>query len=169
MRGSDMRRLFCKKIVPIKTQKVLNVWCWNLNDIFCFCLKMIAIDFGAYWLSILMTVIKNSFVTYWARTTALATPLIFMIKIDFQVGHTHYRCSYLYWGGCTHMLRHTGMCRKKWVSFCRGVARAFMVLTTSFYDKNWKILMRKADFQNFSLFKFFIYKLCMIMCIDIAP
>ena len=27
----------------------------------------------------------------------------------------------------------------------------------------------KSYFQNFSLFQFQVYKLCMIMCIDIAP
>ena len=44
-----------------------------------------------------------------------------------------------------------------------------MILTTSFYDMNQKILTKKKGyFQNFSWFQFYIYKLCMIMCIGIA-
>ena len=41
--------------------------------------------------------------------------------------------------------------------------------TTSFFDSNWKILRKKCYFQNFSPFQFFVYKLCMIMGISIAP
>ena len=29
--------------------------------------------------------------------------------------------------------------------------------------------MKKGYSQNFSLFQYFVYKLCMIMCIDITP
>ena len=46
---------------------------------------------------------------------------------------------------------------------------ALALLFASFYDKNWKIFMKKVYFQNFSWFQYFVYKLCMIMCIDIAP
>ena len=38
-----------------------------------------------------------------------------------------------------------------------------------FYDINQKILTKGCYFQNFSWFKFCIYKLCMIMDISIAP
>ena len=34
---------------------------------------------------------------------------------------------------------------------------------------NQKILQKKGNFQNFSWFQFYVYKLCMIMCIGIAP
>ena len=44
-----------------------------------------------------------------------------------------------------------------------------MILTTSFYNMNQKILTKKVYFQIFSWFQFYIYKLCMIMCIVIAP
>ena len=39
-----------------------------------------------------------------------------------------------------------------------------VILTTSFYDMNQKILTKKkAYFQNFSWFQFYVYKLCMIL------
>ena len=38
-----------------------------------------------------------------------------------------------------------------------------------FYDINQKIFTRNGYFQNFSWFKFFVYKLWMIMCIGNAP
>ena len=44
-----------------------------------------------------------------------------------------------------------------------------LILTTSFYDKNQKIETKKADFQNFSWFQFYIFKLCMIMCVSLPP
>ena len=44
-----------------------------------------------------------------------------------------------------------------------------MVLTTHFYDKNWKILTKKGYFQNFAWFQYFFYKLCIIMCIAVSP
>ena len=47
------------------------------------------------------------------------------------------------------------------------------MLTASFYDINQKILKKKKKkkgyFQNFSWFKFYIHKLCMIIWIGIAP
>ena len=43
-------------------------------------------------------------------------------------------------------------------------------LVTSFYDMNQKILTKTTTyFQNFSWFQFYVYKLCMIVCIGIAP
>ena len=47
-----------------------------------------------------------------------------------------------------------------------------VILTTSFYDMNKKILEKKNKtklFPNFQLIPIFIYKLCMIMCIGITP
>ena len=55
---------------------------------------MIPIDFDAYWFRILMRVIKNSFVIYWARkrkigntcyNNSVGNTADFQIKIDCQV------------------------------------------------------------------------------------
>ena len=44
-----------------------------------------------------------------------------------------------------------------------------VIVATSFYDKTRTILMQKDYFQNFTWFQYFVNKLCMIMCINIAP
>ena len=55
------------------------------------------------------------------------------------------------------------------MSMLKGIA---VILTTFFLwhkseDINKK--KKKGNFQNFSSFTFYVYKLCMIMCISIAP
>ena len=47
--------------------------------------------------------------------------------------------------------------------------KEYSVILTSFYDVNQKIQTKKAYFQSFSWFQFHVCKLCMIMCIGIAP
>ena len=44
-----------------------------------------------------------------------------------------------------------------------------IILTTSFYDNNWKNNNKEENFQNFSSFQFFVYKLSMIVCFGTAP
>ena len=48
--------------------------------------------------------------------------------------------------------------------FCGQRKIYSVILTTSFYDINQKILTKKVYFQNFSWSQIFIYKLCIVIC-----
>ena len=50
-----------------------------------------------------------------------------------------------------------------------GISGIFSDCNNIFYDKNRTIFTQKFYFQNFSWFQYFVYKLCMLMCIGISP